>query len=48
VPLTSSGLKTLGSMAKTYGKEKAKKVFYASINAGKLKGMEKPKKPKKK
>jgi hypothetical protein len=48
VPLTSSGLKTLGSMAKTYGKEKAKKVFYASINSGKLKGMEKPKKAKKK
>lgn len=48
MPLTSSGLKTLGSMAKTYGKEKAKKVFYASINSGKLKGMEKPKKSKKK
>lgn len=32
-------------MAKTYGKEKAKKVFYDSINKGKLKGMEKKKKP---
>jgi len=42
MPLTSAGLKTLGSMAKTYGsKKKAKEVFYASINSGKLKGMEK-------
>ena len=43
MPLTSAGLKTLGSMAKTYGKKKAKKVFYASINKGKLKDMEKKK-----
>ncbi len=28
-------------MEKTYGKKKAKKVFYASINKGKIKGAEK-------
>lgn len=48
MPLTSTGLKTLGSMAKTYGKKKAKEVFYASINSGKLKGMEKKTTTKKK
>lgn len=47
MPLTSTGLKTLGSMAKTYGKKKAKEVFYASINSGKLKGMENKKTKKK-
>jgi len=28
-------------MEKTYSKKKAKKVFYASINKGKIKGAEK-------
>jgi len=28
-------------MEKTYGKKKAKKVFYASKNKGKIKGVEK-------
>ncbi len=36
-PLTKKGKKILKNMKKTYGK-KAKKVFYASINKGKIKG----------
>ena len=41
MPLTKKGTKILKSMKKTYGSEKkAKNVFYASINAGKIKGAE--------
>jgi hypothetical protein len=44
MPLTSKGKKVLGSMRKTYKSEKkAKEVFYASINKGKIKGVEKKK-----
>lgn len=39
-PLTSKGKKILASMRKTYGAKKAKQVFYASINEGKIKGAE--------
>ena len=43
MPLTSKGRKVMTSMTKTYGsKKKAKQVFYASKNAGKLKGVDKP------
>lgn len=50
MPLTPKGKKILLRMTKTYGKEKAKQVFYAMINEGKLTGVEgkKPKKGKKK
>jgi len=41
MPLTTKGKKNKKSMEKTYGKKKAKKVFYASINKGKIKGAEK-------
>lgn len=34
-PLTSTGKKVMGSMSKSYGKKKAKQVFYASVNKGK-------------
>jgi hypothetical protein len=44
MPLTKSGKKVLASMFKTYGKKKGESVFYASINKGKLKGMEGKKK----
>ena len=45
MPLTKKGVKILGSMKKTYGSEKkAKQVFYASENAGKIKGVHKGKK----
>jgi hypothetical protein len=41
MPLTKKGKKILGAMKKTYGTEKkAKSVFYASINKGKVKGAE--------
>jgi len=43
MPLTTKGKKIKKSMEKTYGKKKAKKVFYASINKGKIKGVEKKK-----
>jgi len=40
MPLTSKGNKILKAMRKTYGAKKAKKVFYASINEGKITGAE--------
>jgi len=40
MPLTNSGKKVLLSLKKKYGKEKAKKIFYAMINQ-KKKGSEK-------
>ena len=40
MPLTKKGKKIMKSMRKTYGK-KAKKVFYASANAKKIKGVHK-------
>lgn len=40
MPLTMKGKKVLASMTKQYGPEKGKRVFYASINAGKIKGAE--------
>ncbi len=47
MPLTSKGQTVLGHMMQTYakkgGEKKAKSVFYAMINAGKLHGMEKGK-----
>ena len=43
MPLTTKGKKIKKSMEKTYGKKKGKKVFYASINKGKVKGAEKKK-----
>jgi hypothetical protein len=43
MPLTKTGKKVLRSMRKEYGTKKGKSVFYASINKGKLKGMEKKK-----
>jgi len=45
MPLTAKGKKILSHMRQTYkgegGEKKAKSVFYASINAGKIKGAEK-------
>ena len=40
MPLTAKGKKVLRQMRKTYGSErKAKSVFYAMLNAKKLKGV---------
>ena len=46
MPLNAKGNKIMGNMEKEYGPEKAKRVFYASINAGKIKGVEPKKKAK--
>lgn len=46
MPLTSKGRKILASMTKRYGPEKGKRVFYASINAGKIRQAEKAKRKK--
>jgi len=41
MPLTSKGKKIMRSMSRTYkNKKKAKQVFYASANAGKIKGVD--------
>lgn len=48
MPLTKKGKKILKNMEKTYSKKKAKQVFYAMINEGKLTGVEGKKKRKKK
>lgn len=48
MPLTPKGKKILKRMGSSYGKSKAKKVFYAMINEGKLSGVEGTSKPKSK
>ena len=40
MPLTKKGEKILASMKKRYGPKKGASVFYASINARKIKGAE--------
>lgn len=41
MPLTQKGKKVMASMKKTYkDSKKAKSVFYASVNKGTLKGVE--------
>lgn len=40
MPLTKKGQKILRAMKEHYGEEKGERVFYASINAGKIKGAE--------
>ena len=44
MPLNKKCKKILKSMKKTYGKKKGKNVFYASINKGKIKNVERSKK----
>ena len=39
MPLTAKGEKILAAMKKQYGSEKGEQVFYASANAGKIKGV---------
>jgi hypothetical protein len=39
MPLTPKGEKIKAEMEKEYGPEKGKHVFYASANAGKIKGV---------
>ena len=47
MPLTLKGEKIMDSMKRTYGGKKGEQVFYASANAGKLKGVEKEQELKK-
>jgi hypothetical protein len=43
MPLTEKGKKIMKAMNKEYGAKKAKQVFYASKNKGKIKGDKKRK-----
>lgn len=47
MPLTKKGKKIMSAMEKEYGKDKGKKVFYASQNKGTIKGTHKMGKGKK-
>jgi hypothetical protein len=40
MPLTKKGKKIMSAMQEEYGKERGQRVFYASANAGKIKGVE--------
>lgn len=44
MPLTKKGEKIMRNMKAEYGAKKAKQVFYASRNAGKIKGVDRSKK----
>jgi hypothetical protein len=44
MPLTKKGAKIEKAMEKEYGAKKGKKVFYASVNKGIIKGAHKGKK----
>lgn len=48
MPLNAKGKKIMGAMKKHYGVKKGKKVFYASVNDKKIKGVEGAKKKSKK
>jgi hypothetical protein len=41
MPLTEKGQKILKALTKTYGKDTAKRVFYAGTNKGTFKGVHK-------
>lgn len=43
MPLNKKGKKIKEAMEKEYGKEKGKKIFYASENKGTIKGVTKKK-----
>ena len=43
MPLNEKGKKIKRAMRKTYGKEHGDRVFYASENSGKLKGIKRKK-----
>ena len=46
MPLTKKGQKIMKNMRKEYGGKKGESVFYASANAGKIKGVHPKKKGK--
>jgi hypothetical protein len=47
MPLTKKGKKILRNMKKKYGAKKAKKIFYASRNSGRIKGVDRTRRKKK-
>lgn len=47
MPLTKKGRKIKSAMRKTYGSKKADKVFYASRNKGRIKGVERKRRKRK-
>jgi len=47
MPLTTKGRKIKRAMTERYGKNRGASVFYASANAGKIKGVEKRRNKKK-
>lgn len=40
MPMTEKGSKIMRAMKKKYGKKKGQEVFYASMNKGTIKGVE--------
>ena len=40
MPLTKKGRKIRRAIQKKYGKKKAEKIFYASRNSGRIKGVD--------
>ena len=44
MPLTKKGKKDMSAMKKKHGKKKGTRVFYASRNKGRIKGVERGKK----
>jgi hypothetical protein len=44
MPLTAKGKKVKAAMQKQYGKERGERVFYATENKGKVKGLTKKEK----
>lgn len=47
-PLTAKGRKIKRSMEKEYGKKRGERIFYASENKGKIKGVAKKRSTKRK
>ena len=41
MPLTAKGKKIKAAMTRTYGQKKGARVFYASENSGRIKGVKK-------
>lgn len=46
MPLTKKGRKIKAAMTKEYGAKKGERVFYASRNAGRIKGVDRTRKGK--
>lgn len=44
MPLTKKGTKIMRAMKRSYGKKKGARIFYASRNAGRIKGVDRKRK----